>query len=279
MMWKEAYRLGVDALDEQHKRLFVNIEALIEEISIFNTGDNKNRCREIIQFLKAYAMEHFSDEEAYMEKIQYPQMEQHKALHLSFVTQILEYERFLENSDYALNDVIKLTGYLYSWLTYHVADIDQRLKLNQPSSYDESIKNAEAFINSLTRVINSFNGCKVITVEASQECSFTSAIHIDYHVDNIPDKRLVLVVLHDTAVGLVGSSLMMGSSRVNDLLISAIYEIANIVGENIGNKIIANSMVHRLGRPKFIYPKPGELQLRSTCINTNHGNLYILSNI
>jgi hemerythrin len=80
--WSEEYRLGLSAIDKQHQRLFDivgRISALDSETS------SKEELRVILGELSSYMREHFSDEEAYMRRIGFPEFEYHRKLHAEII--------------------------------------------------------------------------------------------------------------------------------------------------------------------------------------------------
>ena len=69
--WKDDYKLGVQLIDDQHKKLFEicgrAYDLLKNEVYI----DKYDRIVEIIEELKQYALYHFKSEEEYMKSIGY----------------------------------------------------------------------------------------------------------------------------------------------------------------------------------------------------------------
>lgn len=83
----DAFALGVESMDNEHRRLaalFVAFEAILKE------ADSLERAREIVQEALALANEHFEHEEALMTKYHYPAIEDekfhHRHLRLQFTT-------------------------------------------------------------------------------------------------------------------------------------------------------------------------------------------------
>ena len=83
--WKDTYSIGDETIDAEHKKLldiakeaFEEVEPILRLIKI----------REVLSELYTYMKTHFSHEEAYMKKIKYPQLKEHKALHDEIVERI-----------------------------------------------------------------------------------------------------------------------------------------------------------------------------------------------
>jgi hemerythrin len=125
-MWKESLCIGVEGIDEQHKALFDKTEELLKNV---NSGvdNHKQECIAAILFLKDYAVKHFQDEEAYQKSIDYPEYEEHKELHESFIQTVLSHEKKMAESDFAEKHVKEFTGTLVAWLVYHVSNTDQKI--------------------------------------------------------------------------------------------------------------------------------------------------------
>jgi len=64
IVWRDDLCLGDEKIDKQHESLFLKAMELYRAAT--STGeDRKQKCVEIILFLKDYAIQHFADEEAY----------------------------------------------------------------------------------------------------------------------------------------------------------------------------------------------------------------------
>ena len=92
------------------------------------TWDEKvQKVNETLEFMNAYVVEHFRDEEAYQEKIGYPGREEHKKIHTDMVNYVLAVTEEYERSGYDEQLMQKFGGKLMAWLINHVASEDQRI--------------------------------------------------------------------------------------------------------------------------------------------------------
>ena len=130
-MWKEQFSIGVDHIDEQHKSLFAKT---VELTNLVKDGVEKNRAAiiDIIVFLKGYALEHFRAEEAYQKSIGYAGFEEHQSQHKAFIKTVLKHERSLTESGFAEAEVQNFTKTLTEWLSFHVANSDQKIVGKSP---------------------------------------------------------------------------------------------------------------------------------------------------
>jgi len=128
-VWKDEFNIGVDIIDKEHKKLFKIINKLFE----FKEEDSTRQwaCREGIKFFKQHAADHFADEEAYMDSINYEGIEQHKHLHKGFRENTLPaLELELEQSDYSPDSVEHFLGVCAGWLIGHTLSEDVNIVSN-----------------------------------------------------------------------------------------------------------------------------------------------------
>ncbi len=125
-MWRDNYRIGIELIDAQHKKLFGMVE---ETRRIMNESDydavRRMKCRDAVDFMKAYVEMHFSDEESYMESIGYPELTRHQQIHQEFRERIVEEEEKLETSQYREDVMYEFIHMLEMWLINHVTNEDQ----------------------------------------------------------------------------------------------------------------------------------------------------------
>ncbi|MBE7720570.1 bacteriohemerythrin [Lacrimispora indolis] len=128
MLWKDKYELGVPSIDVQHMELFQRVEVFMKVLRSSATWDEKvGKVNETLEFMNAYVVEHFRDEEAYQEKIGYPGREEHKKIHRDMVNYVLAVTEEYERSGYDEQLMQKFAGRLVAWLINHVAAEDQRI--------------------------------------------------------------------------------------------------------------------------------------------------------
>lgn len=124
--WREDLNIGVDVIDREHQRLF----KIINKLFTFQEEEKDSQwtCQEGIKYFKEHAMNHFADEEAYMESIGYEDLEQHQILHRGFREHTLPaLEQELERSDYAPEAVEHFLGVCSGWLIGHTVIEDQAI--------------------------------------------------------------------------------------------------------------------------------------------------------
>ncbi len=83
--WSDEYNLGIKGIDFQHKKLF----DLVNRLYDLDDSSSKEDLRVILYEFSDYVKTHFSDEEAYMESINYPELEKHKLIHQHIVETLI----------------------------------------------------------------------------------------------------------------------------------------------------------------------------------------------
>ena len=82
----------------------------------------------ILEKLRDYTVKHFSDEEAYMESIQYKKIFTQKIQHQEFINKLDEFidqhEKDEENQDEQIMDIL---NYLTDWLINHILHVDGQI--------------------------------------------------------------------------------------------------------------------------------------------------------
>lgn len=128
MLWKDKYELGVPLIDSQHRELFRRVEAFFQTLRTTVSWDQKaQRVNETLEFMKAYVVEHFRDEEAYQLQIGYPGREAHRQIHQDMVRYVLEVSEAYQKNGCDERMLQQFAGRLLAWLINHVAAEDQRI--------------------------------------------------------------------------------------------------------------------------------------------------------
>lgn len=77
--WDDAYSIGHDKIDSEHKRLF----EIAKEI--YTCPKDTNSVMEIVKELVRYTKVHFRNEENYMRSIDFPNLEEHAKIHREII--------------------------------------------------------------------------------------------------------------------------------------------------------------------------------------------------
>ena len=113
--WSSGLETGNEAIDEQHKQLFKLISDLAEAFA-----RDSETLEETLNFLVAYTVKHFADEEALQVRCNFPFYESHKRLHDQFKETVGELvKQFKENSSSAELSA-KVNSIIVKWLVQHI---------------------------------------------------------------------------------------------------------------------------------------------------------------
>lgn len=117
--WKKEYSVGIESIDEQHKK-FVEIMNLL--IDVINDNACNDRVADVFFSLAYYAEHYFINEEIMFKDYKYPNLSHHKELHNDFILRIIQFQKeFEQDKD---NVCRELLGYLENWFKEHILDYD-----------------------------------------------------------------------------------------------------------------------------------------------------------
>ena len=121
LAWKDEYSVGLDSIDQQHRKLINLINQLTTAIE-YSTGEEFER--EALSELVDYTKTHFTYEEGLMEDNGYPHFEAHKAQHRAMIAEVeavlAEYEK---DQDTAMRHAV---DFLKDWLIHHINGTDKK---------------------------------------------------------------------------------------------------------------------------------------------------------
>ncbi|MCM8594891.1 bacteriohemerythrin [Accumulibacter sp.] len=122
IVWDEILSVGVDEIDDDHRRL-VNIFNLLNHS--VSAGESPEYLAATLEELINCTVWHFSHEERLMLKHGYPAIEEHKAEHRDLIESARELQRrILQGGDAVIGDHLE---FLEHWLTEHILTTDLRL--------------------------------------------------------------------------------------------------------------------------------------------------------
>ena len=130
--WQDAFSVGSELIDNQHKELVMMTNELFRNSESFSGVAAFLRT---IQKAVNYAKIHFATEETFMEKTNYPEYELHKAEHKSFVAEVLTQIKAFEEGRCA---PLSFALFLKKWLLNHIAVSDKKY-----SPYLKNIQDSE----------------------------------------------------------------------------------------------------------------------------------------
>lgn len=125
----EEYLTGVELIDKEHEALFQIVDRASRLVKSFDASSGYDKIIQILEELKSYTREHFSDEEEYMESIRYEGLAAQKRAHEAFIDKLenLDLKAVENNPEEHLQ---KLLEFLLGWLINHILYTDKKIPVH-----------------------------------------------------------------------------------------------------------------------------------------------------
>ncbi len=120
--WSSDIELGHTEIDEQHKRLLLLGEAVVEQL--INSAEHEPGAVQL-QVLIDFAQEHFAFEEALMRSVGYPEGAEHAKYHNSLLRELRTYCYRVQRGVHT--NPVALISFLWSWIVLHIDLADRNL--------------------------------------------------------------------------------------------------------------------------------------------------------
>ena len=133
--------IHVEEIDNEHRRLFQMINEAVALVD--STDDVQAIASNLIKNLKDYAATHFAHEEAYMERLNDPELELQKKAHAAFTTKINAFEPDTSTPEALRASLQGLLEYLVRWLYRHILSSDMmigQIKGDDPFAFTDKYK-------------------------------------------------------------------------------------------------------------------------------------------
>jgi len=134
LIWSQSLRLGVDAIDTDHK-IIVSLMNQMAHGSLDVTD-----LEEIIDKLVDYTQYHFKREEAIMEACRYPGLHEHREHHQKLIKQITDMAVLCQGNQ-GPDNLLKMKEFLRDWLFNHIMKVDSDIA-RYTRGRDQDIQNA-----------------------------------------------------------------------------------------------------------------------------------------
>lgn len=236
--WEERFNIGIDSIDNAHRKLFSIVRKLI-----YLSKKEKHgpwACAEGIKFFKSYAIEHFANEEAYMQSIGYIGYETHKQLHDNMRYKTLPaLEKDLLESNYSQESIQHFLGICLGWLTVHIMIEDRAITGKFINNWQHG-KNGEdltilenALIDTIREVFKL--QAEIVSDHYSGENFGKSIIsRLIYSQQEGRQAQIFLVIEESLALQAVSSMLDIPLKKVDKLVINTIRELSQQIVARVG---------------------------------------------
>lgn len=236
--WDDQFEIGVNSIDNAHRKLFSIVRRLIHLSRDENNG--KWACAEGIKYFKTYAIEHFTDEEAYMRSSGYEGYEIHKRLHDNMRYKTLPaLEKDLKQSDYSQESIHHFLGICLGWLTAHIMIEDRAIAGKIPNKWkkDNTGEAMDALVDALAITIQEIFRLQIeIVSEHYNAEDFGNSIVDRLTFCSLDGRRVhVFLVLEDALVlRAVSSMLNMPIKKVDKMVLNAARQLSQQMVEQVG---------------------------------------------
>lgn len=119
--WNSNLSVGVEAIDDQHKKLIGLVNDLFDAMS---DGKGNETLSYIFVELVEYTKTHFSYEESLMNKHPYENKEFHLNEHKGLTEQVIDLHTKFKSGQATIT--VPVLNFLRSWLNNHILETDKR---------------------------------------------------------------------------------------------------------------------------------------------------------
>lgn len=123
--WSERFVVGVEQIDDQHRRLIKQLNKLEAAV---NQGAPEPVISEILEFLEAYASEHFAFEETVMDQTGCMAARINCLGHQAFERSLKAIRAEFDQHGPTAGLAYKVQNNLLNWAEHHIGGIDCRLR-------------------------------------------------------------------------------------------------------------------------------------------------------
>jgi hemerythrin len=121
--WNDAFSVGIDSIDEQHKGLLDLLNKLVNQLG---RPVDRKVTEDAVNKLLEYTVFHFSTEEYLMRKADYPEYDAHKAEHEMLVKKASDFFKdFVQQKTDLTEDIVI---FLRDWVFNHILKTDMKYR-------------------------------------------------------------------------------------------------------------------------------------------------------
>ena len=124
----QKYSLHIGPMDADHKKIIASMNRLHE---LHDARANSSQLSRALNELVSITVKHFSDEEAYMGKIGFPELSRHKLIHKSLLDQMQKHKVRFDASGDLTDEFFSFLGF---WLKSHICGIDTKYSAFSPAA-------------------------------------------------------------------------------------------------------------------------------------------------
>lgn len=227
LVWKDEFNIGVKIIDDEHQRLFQIINRLF--LLKGEAAKSRRACQEGIKYFKSHAIQHFEDEENYMEQIGYKEIQMHKRLHKDFRENSLPaLEKELLREDFSPSAVEHFLAVCAGWLIGHTLTEDMAIAGEKISKWadllpEEDLIAMEEVILSLLNTMFRLKAQVISNAYDGEKFGKGIYYRLVYGREQDDKKWEILLVFEDKIlVNTVGKLIGSKSGKVDIILLNAV---------------------------------------------------------
>ena len=122
IQWNDALSINLEPIDIQHQKWIEHYNEVVEAIE---SNKDKAHIAKTLGFLSDYTNTHFAAEEDYMEKSQYPELQEHKAKHAALRQTVADLIQDFDEEGVTSALAVAVETLLGNWLIQHIQQVDQ----------------------------------------------------------------------------------------------------------------------------------------------------------
>lgn len=237
LVWQDRFNIGVEVIDREHKKLF----NVLNKLFAFGKEEEKSQwvCQEAIKYFRDHALQHFSEEEEYMQSINYAGFETHKHIHNNFREKTLPtLESELIRTNYSMEAVEHFLGVCAGWLIGHTLIEDHAITGKAVSKWGNLLPNEqqEAMKNTIMKLLHDMfqlNPRVVSDCYGGEKFGKGIYYRLIYATKDREKWEIILIFEEKLIVRTLGGIMDTQSNSVNVMLMNAARYTAQQFAENI----------------------------------------------
>lgn len=127
VVWDDAYLIGLEAIDNDHKKLVNMMNELY--LSVRSGEGGSAHLGKLLTELAEYTQSHFQREESWMLKSNYPGYDLHKKQHDGFIEKVGGFQKDFQETGFTLSTDVLV--FLRNWLVNHIRGMDKQFAAHE----------------------------------------------------------------------------------------------------------------------------------------------------
>jgi hemerythrin-like metal-binding protein len=121
LTWTSEYSVGVEAMDRQHRHL---VDLINQLHTAMKNGAPRSEIHDVFQGLAVYTQQHFTAEEAFMQRTGYQGLQGHQAQHRELISSLGILWKDFQAGRMTVS--LELMKFLKQWLLNHILNSDRK---------------------------------------------------------------------------------------------------------------------------------------------------------